>query len=103
MLHSDALVVARSASDVVKVTFEPFVGVAPRRYAELFTWSRRKEDDGTLLTWDPHTAKPRLSDSEVPELRQSRPAYRVHEYLIMSLLTRLQDEPGPRLKQPDDQ
>lgn len=103
MLHSDALIVARSTSDVAKVTFEPFVGVAPRRYAELFAWSRRKGDDGTLLTWDPRTAKPRLADSEVPELRQSRPAYRVHEYLIMSLLTKLQNEPGPRLKQPDDQ
>jgi deoxycytidylate deaminase len=100
MLHSDALIVARSASDGAKVTFEPFVGVAPRRYAELFTWPRRKEKDGLLLTWDPRTAKPRLADSEVPELRQSRPAYRVHEYLIMSLLTKLQNEPGPRLKQP---
>jgi deoxycytidylate deaminase len=103
MLHSDALIVARSTSDVAKVTFEPFVGVAPRRYAELFTWPRRKEADGTLLTWDPRNAKPRLADSEVPELRQSRPAYRVHEYLIMSLLAKLQNEPGPRLKQPDVQ
>ena len=100
MLHSDALDVARSAPDVGKVSFEPFVGVAPRRYAELFTWTRRKKDDGTLLTWDPCSAKPRLADSEVPELRQSRPAYRVHEYLIMPLLAKLQDEPGPRLKQP---
>jgi deoxycytidylate deaminase len=102
MLHSDSLLVARRAPDIAKVSFEPFVGVAPRRYAEFFTWNRRKEDDGKLLTWDARSAKPRLADSEVPELRQSRPAYRVHEYLIMSLLTRLQDEPGPRLKQLDD-
>lgn len=102
MLHSDSLLVARREPDIAKVSFEPFVGVAPRRYAEFFTWSRRKKDDGTLFTWDPRTAKPRLADSEAPELRQARPAYRVHEYLIMSLLTKLQDEPGPRLKQPDD-
>jgi deoxycytidylate deaminase len=101
MLHSDALVVARSAPDVKKASFEPFVGVAPRRYAELFTWSRRKKEDGTLLTWDPDAAVPRLADSEAPELRQSRPAYRVHEYLIMSLLNKLQGERGPKLKQPD--
>lgn len=102
MLHSDSLLVARRAPDVTKVSFEPFVGVAPRRYAEFFTWTRRKDDDGKLLTWDARAAKPRLADSEAPELRQSRPAYRVHEYLIMSLLTKLQDDPGPRLKQPDD-
>lgn len=35
MLHSDALDVARSAPEGEKVSFEPFVGVAPRRYAEL--------------------------------------------------------------------
>lgn len=102
MLHSDSLLVARRAPDVAKVSFEPFVGVAPRRYAEFFTWTRRKEDDGKLLTWDARSAKPRLADSEVPELRQSRPTYRVHEYLIMSLLTKLQAEPGPRLKQLDE-
>lgn len=95
MLHSDALVVARSTPDVAKVSFEPFVGVAPRRYAELFAWQRRKTNDGTLLKWDARTAKPRLADSEAPELRQSQPAYRVHEYLIMSLLARLQERPGP--------
>jgi cytidine deaminase len=102
MLHSDALDVARSVPDVAKVSFEPFVGVAPSRYAELFTWSKRKEDDGTLLTWDPRTAKPRFADDEASELRQTRPAYRVREYLIMALLTKLQDEPGPRLRQPTD-
>jgi deoxycytidylate deaminase len=102
MLHSDALDVARSAPDVAKVSFEPFVGVAPRRYAELFTWSRRKTDDGTLLTWEPKTAKPRFADNEAAELRQARPAYRVHEYLIMALLTKLQADPGPRLRAPTD-
>ena len=96
-LHSDSLAVAVSAPDINVVTFEPFVGVAPRRYAELFTWTRRKSDDGHLTEWDPATAKPRLADSEAPELRQSRPAYRQHEYLIMRLLTTLQDERGPRL------
>jgi cytidine deaminase len=98
ILHSDALVVERSAPELAKVSFEPFVGVAPRRYSELFTWARRKNGDGSLLKWDPRDAKPRYSDSESPELRQGRPAYRVHEYLIMALLTKLQSNPGPRLR-----
>jgi len=103
MLHSDALQVATSTQDQTKVTFEPFVGVAPRRYDEFFTWTRRKAPDGTLMAWDPATATPRLADSEAPELRQQRPAYRVHEYLIMSLLQRLQQERGPRLKSANDE
>jgi deoxycytidylate deaminase len=102
MLHSDALVVAKGAASERKVPFEPFVGVAPRRYEELFTWERRKHPDGTLLKWSPETGQPRLADSEVAELRQSRPAYRVHEYLVMDLLTRVQAERGPRVKKTDD-
>jgi deoxycytidylate deaminase len=100
MLHSDALVVAKGAASARKVAFEPFVGVAPRRYEELFTWERRKHPDGTLLQWSAKTGQPRLADSEAPELRQSRPAYRVHEYLVMNLLTRVQDKHGPQVKKP---
>jgi deoxycytidylate deaminase len=101
MLHSDALVVTKGAASDRKVAFEPFVGVAPRRYEELFTWERRKDLDGTLLQWSAQTGQPRLADSEAPELRQSRPAYRVHEYLVMDLLTRVQDEHSPQVKKPD--
>jgi deoxycytidylate deaminase len=102
MLHRDALDVARSAPAIGKVSFEPFVGVAPRRYAELFTWARRKSDDGALLGWDPKAAKPRLADSEAIELRQSSPAYRVHEYLVMARLSKLQTEMGPKLRTEND-
>lgn len=98
MLHSDSLDVERSNPDSKKVSFEPFVGVAPRRYAELFTWPRRKNPDGTLLEWNSEDAKPRLADSEPIELRQSHPAYRLREYLIMALLKELQEHPGPQLK-----
>jgi cytidine deaminase len=99
-LHSDALEVARSAPDQTKVSFEPFVGVAPRRYAELFSWTRRKHDDGTLFRWDPHAGTPRLADSEAAELRQQHPAYRVHEYLIMDLLVQVQRDRGLEVKKP---
>jgi deoxycytidylate deaminase len=97
-LHSDALVVAKGGPVGKKVPFNSFVGVAPRRFAEFFTWSRRKRDDGRLLTWDGATAVPRLADSEPPELRQNRPAYRVREDLILGLLNRVQGERGLRLK-----
>lgn len=102
ILHSDAIVVSSSASDPAKVSFQPFVGVAPRRFAELFTWTRRKEDDGTLWTWDGKTAVPRLADTEAEELRQSRPAYRQHEYLIMRKLTEVQKQRNLKLRGPDN-
>ena len=35
-LHADAATIARSERDPDKVAFEPFVGVAPRRYLEMF-------------------------------------------------------------------
>jgi deoxycytidylate deaminase len=100
VLHSDALSVAKGGPVDQKVPFEPFVGVAPRRYAEVFTWARRKQDDGILFTWDGKTAEPRLADSDSPELRQSRPAYLVHEYLIMDLLAQVQRDRGLKVKKP---
>jgi deoxycytidylate deaminase len=99
-LHSDSIAVATGGPVGKKVPFNPFVGVAPRRYAELFTWQRRKRRDGSLFGWDGDTSKPRLLDAEPIELRQNRPAYRVREDLVRALLTRTQNEKGVRLKGP---
>ncbi len=99
-LHSDSIAVATGGPVGKKVPFNPFVGVAPRRYAELFTWQRRKKQDGSLFGWDGDMSKPRLLDAEPVELRQNRPAYRVREDLVQALLTRIQNETGVRLKTP---
>lgn len=45
--------------DVQRVFFIPFEGVAPRRYGDLFSNKRRKEDNGEKLTFNPLEAKPR--------------------------------------------
>ena len=97
-LHGDALVVAKGGPVGKKIPFNPFVGVAPRRYTEFFSWTRRKDEDGQLLEWVGTKAVPRLGDAEPPELRQNRPAYRVREDLISGLLDRIQDQHGVRLK-----
>lgn len=95
ILHRDALVVGKIGPGGKKVAFEPFVGVAPRRYVEFFSWSRRKDDQtGKLLQWDPKTARPRFSDEDPSELRQHQPAYRVREDLVMFLLSELQEDTG---------
>ncbi len=49
-LHGDAIVVGRS-DDPTKVIFEPFIGIAPYRYRDIFERSRRKNGDGTFREW----------------------------------------------------
>jgi deoxycytidylate deaminase len=44
-LHGDAVTVDRSEADDQHLTFEPFVGVGPRRYQELFDAEARKRLD----------------------------------------------------------
>lgn len=51
-----------------KVYFQPFHGVAPRRYAAAFLMPRRKGDDGYILPWSKSSAQPkwlRLSKSHI--------------------------------------
>jgi hypothetical protein len=48
------------------VTFDPFVGVAPRRYRELFVMADdRKDLAGNYHPWDKETAVPRLPETQV--------------------------------------
>jgi Deoxycytidylate deaminase len=49
-LHGDAIVIGKS-NDPGKVAFEPFIGIAPMRYRELFTRERRKNDLGDFVPW----------------------------------------------------
>jgi deoxycytidylate deaminase len=47
------------------VSFEPFVGVAPRRYRELFSMTdARKDLTGTFRAWNKTTAVPRLPETQ---------------------------------------
>jgi cytidine deaminase len=63
-LYPDSVVVDPADDCVGKVRFEPFVGVAPRRYADLFglATTKRKGKDGSLLQWRRAEAVPRLPE-----------------------------------------
>ena len=63
-LYPDSVVVDPVDSCTGKVRFEPFVGVAPRRYSDLFGLSgiNRKGKDGALLQWKGTEAVPRLPE-----------------------------------------
>lgn len=67
-LHDDAINIANESDDPKepigkKVNFEPFVGVGPRRFMDLFSTTlssgnkiKRKKEAGEKITWTPATA-----------------------------------------------
>jgi cytidine deaminase len=61
-LFSDSIAIDRKpAGD--QVAFSPFVGVAPRQFAELFRITARVDDQKHILSWETirPTAEPRIS------------------------------------------
>jgi len=57
-LHQDAIRVEDDGPCPEKaVVFQPFVGVAPRRYMDLFQAPQRKDDKGHALTWASEDAR----------------------------------------------
>lgn len=90
-LHDDALVVAPDGQVADKVVFEPFIGVAPRRYHHLFFGHDRKHDDGRLRTFDPVIAVPRLQDADPPQLGLDTLGYSVRETAVADAMSMLSD------------
>lgn len=62
-LHRDALQVDEECEDDEHVHFQPFVGIAPTRYADLFQMTRRRDDDGAIRRWRWADALPRYPDT----------------------------------------
>lgn len=62
-LHEDAVAVDADGASGEKVQFVPFVGVAPRRYLDLFTMPNRERDDGTIVQFIRATALPRTAEA----------------------------------------
>lgn len=59
-LHQDAIAVESQGQDN-RVAFQPFVGVAPRQYLNLFRMGVRKNSVGSVATWEKTVAYPRLA------------------------------------------
>lgn len=105
-LHPDA--VAFPDDDLKpdgKLVCQPFVGIAPRRYLELFDagWREkrseyfdRKRDDGKIIKFDRATASPVISDLDLADLRPLIPGYLHREALAVDLLHGLWDASAKR-------
>ncbi|MGH2878428.1 MAG: deaminase [Solirubrobacteraceae bacterium] len=98
VLHAGDILVAHSSPPDDVLHFEPFVGVAPHRYLELFGDIKRKNDDGTLVDWDATTAIPRLFDAPPTELRQNQPSYRVRELLLARAIEERESASGLKMR-----
>jgi cytidine deaminase len=93
-LHSDAIDVARHKPRENAVHFEPFVGVAPRRYLEFFGAEYRKEADGRIVRFVPSEAWPRIDDLEPDDLRPREERYTQREELALDLLGEIMESTG---------
>jgi cytidine deaminase len=93
-LHADSATIARSERDPEKVAFEPFVGVAPRRYLEMFDAAAR-ERLGHLARRDETAhrhefvkkqAFPVFVDAGLSQFRPEPREYRIKELLALAHL-----------------
>lgn len=59
-LHSDSITFEDTES--TKVLFEPFIGISPRRYRDIFEKKKRKDSKGKAVDWYEDTPAPMLED-----------------------------------------
>jgi deoxycytidylate deaminase len=105
-LHGDSLVVTSNAmlhgaaadEGNRRVRFEPFVGVSPARYMQMFLAPARKDPSGALVEWSAKVAEPRLSDLEPEELRMDVLPYLLRERTAQELLGEIHETCEPKLR-----
>ena len=79
-LHGDSIAIEDCADNGNKIIFEPFVGIAPKRYISLFSKTKRKDINGNPIVWDRAAAIPRYLESD------AHLAYRQKETNIVKTL-----------------
>jgi deoxycytidylate deaminase len=98
-LHRDSAVLEKP--EVGKVTFEHFVGVAPRRYLLSFDQALRialghlpRKDGGARVDFKKKSARPVFADLEPPELQPALPSYRTKELIALERFGELTEQHG---------
>ena len=101
-LHADSIAIARAEHIDGKVNLVPFVGVAPRRYGEMFDAAAReqlghlgrKDAAGRKQTFDKKSALPVFSDGGLAQFRPAIREYRTKELLALEHFDRHHDSPS---------
>ena len=63
-LYDDSIAVDEWCESEPRVQFEPFIGVAPRRYLDFFEMGIRKDKFGKTVEWKPVDVSPRIGGWE---------------------------------------
>lgn len=71
-LYPDSIIVEPAMDDGHQVRFEPFVGVSPLRYMNLFSMLKRKDGSGVVINDEQHSASPRCQSPPTTYLRNER-------------------------------
>ena len=77
-LYKKMIKVDGGEADDNAVDFKPFVGIAPRKYFDLFEMVKRKDEKGFAISWNAADASPRLN--------QEKPAYFDYERMLIDFL-----------------
>lgn len=96
-LHRDSICVdpPQKEKPEDRVVFEPFAGVGPRRYMELFKMPERKDrSTGGVVSFDPKKAEARISDIEPSDMMPEVPAYMRREQRVFELLEKVMIDTG---------
>ncbi|MEQ8295922.1 MAG: anti-phage dCTP deaminase [Nitratireductor sp.] len=72
-LHSDSITFSPGEAKE-KVLFEPFIGISPRRYRDIFEKKRRKDSTGKATPWNAGKPVPRIEDRSSSYIDNEEPA-----------------------------
>jgi deoxycytidylate deaminase len=70
-LHEDSITF--EPQDKSKVLFQPFMGISPRRYRDIFEKRKRKDDGGVIREWYEGRPVPRIEDRSSVYIENEEP------------------------------
>ncbi|RWG80970.1 MAG: deoxycytidylate deaminase [Mesorhizobium sp.] len=83
-LHSDSITFSASERET-KVLFEPFIGISPRRYRDIFEKRKRKDSSGKASPWADGKPVPRIEDRSSAYIENEEPAISLVTAKILEL------------------
>lgn len=92
-LHEDSITFSPS-EQYTKVLFEPFIGISPRRYRDIFEKKKRKTSDGKVLQWAEKKPVPRIEDKSPSYIANEEPAISLVVDNILELAKQSADRAG---------
>ncbi|CCV06510.1 Cytidine/deoxycytidylate deaminase,zinc-binding region [Mesorhizobium metallidurans STM 2683] len=72
-LHADSITFSPAEREK-KVLFEPFIGISPRRYRDIFEKKKRKDQSGKASSWYEGRPVPRIEDKSSAYIENEEPA-----------------------------